>query len=317
MNRGLGKNGHGGLTQDVSPTLSPNPSPSRERGTVDPIEMIAEGRHSVEAICRETKMSILELAAHVCTAQNLETLARVKQLHAIEREMLLGQLKRKALLRLAELTDEVAAGSADEIRASEVMRKACADLLRNWESGSRTRSNPSGPGGGGPRGYPGGGYQPEPLTPAFEAEVLEALERLGAEEKECPQIEDSPGRITQIAQTKWEDNENEYGYEPRAQASGSVPPESPSSPETVNIRTGKMPVPPESFPPQEMASRQVVLPPSEVRSSFHMQSCEKPRRSGQAGAYASGSLSNDPIHQPRPPPEPTPPKQPHRNIPLP
>ena len=75
--------------------------------------MIAEGRHSVEAVCRASKMSILELAAHVCTAQNLETLARVKQLHAIEREMLLGKLKRDALVRLAELTDEVpVAGSS-------------------------------------------------------------------------------------------------------------------------------------------------------------------------------------------------------------
>ncbi len=97
-------------------TLSPNPSPSppdMERGTSDPIEMIAEGKYSIEAVCIESKMSILELAAHVCTPRNLEALGRVAELHAIEREMLLGKLKRDALVRLAELTDEVpVAGSS-------------------------------------------------------------------------------------------------------------------------------------------------------------------------------------------------------------
>ncbi len=100
------------VASDVCNTLAPNPSPLMERGT-DPLELIAEGRQSIDAICRASKMSILELAAHVCTAQNLEALARVKQLHATQREMLLGRLKRDALVRLAELTDEVpVAGSS-------------------------------------------------------------------------------------------------------------------------------------------------------------------------------------------------------------
>ena len=77
------------------------------------MELIAEGRHSVEAICIESDMSILELAEHVCTPRNLEALGRVARLHAIEREMLLGKLKRDALVRLAELTAEVpVAGSS-------------------------------------------------------------------------------------------------------------------------------------------------------------------------------------------------------------
>ena len=94
-------------------TLAPDPSPSRERGTSDPLELIAAGRHSIEAVCRASGMSILELAEHVCTSQNLAALGRVAQLHAIEREMLLGRLQRDALVRLAELTDEVpVAGSS-------------------------------------------------------------------------------------------------------------------------------------------------------------------------------------------------------------
>ena len=63
MNRGLGQNGYGGvgdsaevsadsaLPQTLTPALS-----QRERGTAtltpDPFELIAEGRHSVEAVCR-------------------------------------------------------------------------------------------------------------------------------------------------------------------------------------------------------------------------------------------------------------------------
>ncbi len=71
--------------------------------------------------------------------------------------------------------------NANEVRACEVMRKACVDLLRS--GGSNPEKRTSRPGG--PRGYPGGnpggGYHPEPLSPAFEAEVLEALEKLGEE----------------------------------------------------------------------------------------------------------------------------------------
>ena len=197
-------------------TLSPGPSPSMGRGT-DPLELIAEGRLSVGAICRESGMSILELAKHVCTPRNLETLARVKQLHALEREMLLGRLQRDALVRLAELTDDVPGGSADEIRAFEVMRKACVDLLRHGASSSSSTS---------PRQTQS--LPPEPLTPAFEAEVLEALERLGEEdgeeEKEYPQI----AQITQIRGGGFKSkSESGYGdgdenqYEPRA--SGEPP----------------------------------------------------------------------------------------------
>ena len=78
----------------------------------------------------ESGTSVLELATQICTPQNLEALGRVARLHTLQREMMLGQLKRDAMLRLAELTEEVSAGSADEIRAAEVMRKACIDLLR-------------------------------------------------------------------------------------------------------------------------------------------------------------------------------------------
>ncbi len=192
MSRGLGHVELERLTADSVPrqalTTSLSHPPVGERGTAtltpDPLEMIAEGKHSIEAICRESKMSILELATHVCTPRNLEALGRVAELHAIEREMLLGKLKRDALVRLAELTDEVPAGSADEIRAFEVMRKACRDLLRYGGVNTEKRqTRPEGPGGGGPRGYPGGypggGCHSYSITPAFEAEVLEALEKLG------------------------------------------------------------------------------------------------------------------------------------------
>ncbi len=152
------------MASDVCNTLSPGPSPSMGRGT-DPIEMIAEGKMSLSDIARSSGMSILELATQVCTPRNLEALDRVKQLHATQQEILLGQLKRKALLRLAELTDEVAAASADEIRAAEVMRKACVDLLRY--GGAAINSNTS--------RYPSGhDHTPAPLN---EEKILEALVR--------------------------------------------------------------------------------------------------------------------------------------------
>ena len=178
------------------------------------MELIAAGTHSIEAVCRESGMSILELAAHVCTPRNLEALARVKQLHAIEREMLLGQLRIDALMRLRELTDEVPAASADEVRAAEIMRKACVDILRVGNGMSNDGHRPSDPGG------PKFRVAQQPtLSPASEVEILEALERLGEEKEEYPQIEDSPacppgrGRITQMRR-----GENEYR---RAKAGGT------------------------------------------------------------------------------------------------
>ncbi len=132
------------------------------------LELIAEGRHSVEAICIESGMSILELAAHVCTPRNLEALERVRQLHATQREMMLGRLKRDALMRLGELTAEVGAMNANEVRACEVMRKACVDILRFGHGpASLPHSTPT------PRDD-----TPEPLN---EEKILEALERLGEE----------------------------------------------------------------------------------------------------------------------------------------
>ena len=91
---------------DQDPSLKTQDPPA-------PIDLIAEGNMRLADIARSSGMSIIELAAHVCTAQNLEALARVEQLHAIQREMLLGRLKRDALVRLGELTDEVpVAGSS-------------------------------------------------------------------------------------------------------------------------------------------------------------------------------------------------------------
>ncbi len=216
MNQGLRQNGYAevgdsaevsadsALPQTLTPALSHPPVGERGTATLtpDPLELIAAGRHSIEAVCRESRMSILELATHVCTDQNIAALGRVAQLHAMEREILLGQLKRDALMRLRELTDEVPAASADEVRAAEVMRKACVDILRVDDGGLNTERRPSSPGGARSRGY-----HRESITPASEAEVLEALERLGEEK-----IED----------------------EPRAQASGSVVPPSPGMPSDVS-----------------------------------------------------------------------------------
>ena len=158
------------------------PVPPFDKGQI--MEAIASGDQSPLEISRRAGMSILELAQHICTPRNLESLGRVAQLHAIEREILLGQLKRDALMRLRELTDEVPAASGDEVRACEVMRKACADILRFGHGpASLPHSTP-----------PPRDDTPEPLN---EEKILEALERLGREE-------------------------NQYEpYEPRAQASGS------------------------------------------------------------------------------------------------
>ena len=266
-------------SQDPNPkTPQPGPSSFVVRSGVDPspktspnpLDLIAEGRHSVGAICRESKMSILELATQVCTPRNLEALGRVTQLHAIEQEMLLGRLKRDALVRLAELTEEVPAGSADEVRAAEVMRKACADLLRN---GGGTTSNTS------PRHTQS--LPPEPLTPASEAEILDALEKWGQEVEEEEGEKEYP-RITQIAQVGWGESKsgNENRYEPRARVSGSVEP----SPQEKTPE-----LPPEMIPES----------PTEMRSSLESISHNGP------GARASGSLQSGSV---APPPSKTPPE---------
>ena len=94
------------------------------------VEAIATGDRAAADIARVARVSILELARIITTPENLAQLRQVAQLHAKQREMLLGQLKLNALVRLGELTAEVPAASADECRASEIMRKACVDLLR-------------------------------------------------------------------------------------------------------------------------------------------------------------------------------------------
>ena len=164
----------------------PRPPPDEEQILV----AIATNSCPVPEIARAAGVSILELARIVTTPRNLEDLDRVRQLHAIEREMLLGKLKRDALTRLQELTTEVPATSADEVRACEVMRKACVDILRYGDNPPQRERSPQGLGGPGSCGRRG-----ESITPATEAEVLEALEKWGREENL---------------------------YEPRARASGSV-----------------------------------------------------------------------------------------------
>ena len=160
--------------EDMSTHTGGTPVPPLEEEQI--LELIAEGRHSVGAICRESKMSILELAAHVCTPRNLEALERVRQLHAIQREMMLGTLKRDALTRLGEQTAEVGAMNANEVRACEVMRKACVDILRFGNGpASLPHSTPT------PRDD-----TPEPLN---EEKILEALERLG---ERCDESHDEP-----------------------------------------------------------------------------------------------------------------------------
>ena len=88
------------------------------------LEAIAAGDRSSLDIARASGMSILELAAHVCTAQNLEALERVKLLHATQQEMLLGRLRPRVLGRLQDLL------SCARNRGSEIhnLRK----ILRNY-----------------------------------------------------------------------------------------------------------------------------------------------------------------------------------------
>ena len=248
------------LTPGPSPSQdsslkTPQPGPSsfvvrsgvdpRPKPPPDPIELIAAGRHSVEAICRESKMSILELAAHICTPRNLEALSRVAQLHAIEREMLLGRLRIDALMRLRELTDEVPAASADEVRTAEIMRKACVDILR-YATGTVTAQGS--PRTISPSPTPPRDDGPEPLN---EEKILAMLEQLG---------------------------EEKYEYEPRAQAIGSVPPDSPPPSKT----------PPESHlsldsisrnGPGACASGSYPPPPVPCPSFSHSQECENVRTS--------------------------------------
>ena len=179
---------HPGLHQSDSPRLSmgevrQEDRPIRTGGSPMPplgeeplLGAIAAGDRAAADIAREAGMSILELAAHVCTPRNLEALERVRHLHANQREMMLGTLKRDALTRLGELTAEVGAMNANEVRACEVMRKACADILRFGNGpASLPHSTPT------PRDD-----TPEPLN---EEKILEALERLG---ERCDESHDEP-----------------------------------------------------------------------------------------------------------------------------
>ena len=91
--------------------------------------------------------------------------------------MLMGRLKREALMRLRELTAEVGAMNANEVRACEVMRKACVDILRFGNGpASLPHSTPT------PRDD-----TPEPLN---EEKILEAWERLGREDEEQEEQDD-------------------------------------------------------------------------------------------------------------------------------
>ena len=194
------------------------------------------------------------------------------------------------------------------------MRKACADLLRYRGLNTEKRhSEHREPGGGGPRAR---GYHPDSITPAFEAEVLEALERLGQEDEEADGEKEYP-QITQIAQMRGggfkrkSGNGNGNGdgdenqYEPRASGeppspprrmSGSVPPES-HPPQEMTIRTGRMTVP----PLEEAASRGChgqVPPTRDVCGVASLSSSPH----GQAPKTPHAHTTRDPLHQPRPPP---------------
>ena len=173
-------------------------------------------------------------------------------------------------MRLRELTDEVPASSADEIRAAEIMRKACVDILRFGSSPAGVEGPGTGFDGGGQRSH---GYHRESITPASEAEVLEALERLGEEI-------------------------NEDG--PRAQTSGSVEPmplevplekptESHSSLESIS-RNGPGARYSGSYPPPSA--------PPDFRSSSDSSLRKEP---GVSGGVASGSSRNNTGKMPMPP----------------
>ena len=223
-------------------------------------------------------MSILELATQVCTPRNLEALGRVAQLHVIEREMLLGQLKLKALGRLSELTDEVSAASADEVRAAEVMRKACVDILR-YGNGAAPRP-PSPPS---PRDD-----APEPIN---EEKILEALERLGQEENQ------------------YEPDEPYEPYEPRTQASGSSSPSQASGSSLLSQASGSV----EPSPPDKaIRTGKMPMPLVEVPSDTHLESCLRndSRSRNGPGARASGSYSSPPQESPPESPSESPPESP-------
>ena len=272
------------------------------------LEAIAAGDRAAADIAREAGMSILELARIVTTPRNLEALARVKLLHAIEREMLLGTLKRDALVRLAELTDEVPSGSADEIRAFEVMRKACVDLLRFGGSNSENRHSQQGePSGGGPRAR--GDYR-ESITPASEAEVLEALERLGEELNEDePRVQASGSVVRPLvpwskAKTQ-ATREGVVGVEVTDEVQVGMAFGKTSDHGTESMRTGKMPVPLVESPSQAPLESRLPIDPGSLEEPGADASGSSGIRPGVSGGRDSGTYSppaRNPLHQPRPPP---------------
>ena len=235
------------------PESPKSPESSDERRLV---EEVAIGDRAPADIARRAGMSILELARIITTPENLAQLRQVVQLHALQREMLLGQLKLNALSRLAELTVEVPAASAEECRAAEIMRKACVDILRGGNAVANIEGRSSGWNGGGPRSR---GYHRDSITPASEAEVLEALERLGEEKIEYGPRAQASGSVEPPSLGMPSDVSSDMPSEalkdvhasfdsishngPGARALGSY---LPPPPETVITRTGKMPVPLES-----------------------------------------------------------------------
>ena len=263
MNHAPGQNGIATLSpgkvrqEDMALRTGKMPVPLFDEDLL--LEAIAEGNMGLRDIARTSGFSLLELATQVCTPRNLEALGRVARLHAMQREMLLGRLKIDALMRLAELTEEVPAASADEVRAAEIMRKACVDLLRYGGSSFSGTTHQSPP----PRDD-----APEPLN---EEKVLEYLERLGEEKNE---------------------------YEPRAQASGSVEPTSPEALADTHPLADARPDVRSSFNKQSRngpgACASDSYSPSNTRSSLEMRSSlvSSPRNGpGASGGCASGSYS--------------------------
>ena len=139
----------GTADQDARPSGSatrPKPKDSRLLEEDAILVAVATNLSPAADIARASGISILELARMVTTPRNLEDLQRVRQLHAIEREMMLGKLQRHALGRLAELSEEVGAMNVNEVRACEVMRKAWVDILRVGDRGINAERRHSGTG---------------------------------------------------------------------------------------------------------------------------------------------------------------------------
>ena len=141
-------------------TVSSRPRRNTEAMTEFLVEQLLEGTLRPAEIAAQAGMSLAELAAWAADPANARTLAGLARLADTRAQMLLSGYRAAAAVRLIEIATDKEKG--------ELSRKACVDLLRADL---------------GVFGPPGTGSSNTPPPAPDEHAILEALERLGQEDR--------------------------------------------------------------------------------------------------------------------------------------